>query len=311
MATTNKLKYISPAKEGYEDLGVEILDLHKSTDKNAEDINLIKESVKNIDTSSNSEIVNRIVNNENNILGLQGDVANINETIESLSNNHINTGYENVSINKEYIYDVEGKVIKEIFTGDMNRYIIYNYNENDLVESEIIYENGIEIGRKVYKYNSNDDVYRVVSSNGDSVNIAVMDYAIKNVTKRLEQIESNLKIGPNSDIDKIYKILQDMGVQIEIVTSLLPENITSLVDIPRLLDRMDMLEEKVNRQHIKFKFTIIGGKETYVIPKEVTEDTSIFLEGLLLDYGDDYIIENETITFNIPLIDGFEVQCKY
>lgn len=311
MTTKNKLKYISPAKEGYENLGVEILDLHKITGDISRGIEEVKESIKGLDPSLNSEIIETLREHGDDIATLKTNVVDINNEIEKIRDNHINTGFENISVNKEYQYDIDGRIIKEISTGDIERVIEYKYNDIDLITDEIIYENGIEVGRKEYQYNLDGDVYKIKSTNADMVNLAVMDYAIKDVEGRLKELERVMNVGHGSDIANIYKILSDLSVQVEVVTSLLPDNITSLVDIPRLIERIDELENRVNRQHVKFRFVVIGGKTEYEIPSNITDDSSVYLEGLLLDYGDDYVIENGYMIFNIPLIDGFEVQCKY
>lgn len=310
MTTKNKLKYINAAKDGYGDLGVEILSLHNDVDTVLHSIEEIKDTISSIDPSVDKELNSKVENVEIEVNKLKSNVEVIEESIKNLHDNHINTGFEKLSINKEYKYDVEGRLIEEISTGDSITVTKYLYDK-DTITSEIIYENGVEVGRKDYIYNSNGDIYKVRSTNGDVINIATMEYVIKDVEARLNRIESKLQIGDNSEISNINKTLEEVNIKVELLEKLLPENVTSLVEIPELIKKVELLEEKVNRSHTKYRFIVYSYENKYEIPEEVDKNSSIFLEGLLLDYGDDYTIQDGFIIFNIPLIDEFEVQCKY
>jgi hypothetical protein len=47
------------------------------------------------------------------------------------------------------------------------------------------------------------------------------------------------------------------------------------------------------------------------MPNTVPDTASIYLEGLLLNGGDDYIRGTDNITFLVPLVDDFTITCKY
>lgn len=315
-STRNKLKYISPAKEEFSNLGAEIIHIHEQNETNSSEISKLQDKVDNLDPSSNVEINNRLNKIDGEIVEVKDDIETLEKKVGNLSDNNMNTGYEKVSINKEYEYDGDGRIVKEISTGDVERVVVYTYNTDDVVTSEVIYEKGEEVGRKEYYYNLDGDIYKVKSTNGDTVNIAVMEFALKELGDRLEKIENSdlvslSQVLSGEDAKKLIKAVQDLSVKVSAVDNLLPENITSLIEIPRIVERLDELEKKVNRQHVKHKFIVYSYTNQYEIPADVSEESSVFLEGLLLDYGDDYTIEDGFMTFNIQLIDGFEVQCKY
>lgn len=309
----NRLAYISGSSEKYTNLGDELSQVHTSLDEMSDAIDSINDKLSNV--SGSEDCKKEIENINKKITQNISSIENIQEQIQSLNNNAIKVELANSSSIKEYKYDNNGNIISETISGDTNLKTKYEYDRNGNILSEKLFKDNEEVGNKLYEYNEEGYITKITSNNGDIINIASTTYAYDDLNRRLKILE-------NSDLGKIITTIQpqnlsnivntvnELYTKISIVNNLLPENVTSLIDIPSIKNQINVLNNKFDKKYSIYRFKTLTNVNVYSIPENVTDNSAIYLEGLLLD-SDDYKIENGKITFLCELQDDFEVQCKY
>lgn len=309
----NRLAYISGSSEKYTNLGDELSQVHTSLDEMSDAIDSINDKLSNV--SGSEDCKKEIENINKKITQNISSIENIQEQIQSLNNNAIKVDLANSSSIKEYKYDNNGNIISETISGDTNLKTKYEYDRNGNILSEKLFKDNVEVGNKLYEYNEEGYITKITSNNGDIINIASTTYAYDDLNRRLKILE-------NSDLGKIITTIQpqtlsnivntvnELYTKINIINNLLPENVTSLIDIPSIKNQINVLNNKFDKKYSIYRFKTSANINVYSIPENVTDNSAIYLEGLLLD-SDDYKIENGKITFLCELQDDFEVQCKY
>lgn len=311
MRTSNKLEYISSALKEYKNLRAEVLAIHEKIKENKNAI----DSIDNIDI--NVEEVEALVKEiKESISQNSDDIIDIIKRIENISDNAIRTGFENLSINRKYTYDSKGRIVKETLTGDSNKIIKYEYDNLGNVIEENIFEGEERVGGKKYIYDDDYNIVDVISDNADVVNIAVMDYALKDLDQRLKRIENNDIISLNSVLNaesatRLINKVNEMSILVDSLVGILPDDLTNMGIIPDILERLNYLESVVSGEYNMYSFVVKSNISKYALPDYITNRATVYMEGLLLERGDDYDIEKGHIIFYIPLIDEFEVLIKH
>lgn len=312
MSTLNKLKYIKATSDKYSNLYEELIDLENTIKTlsgkgtNIEDVNSAITSLKSI-----TNILTTEVN------GAKATYGSIDERFKTLDQYTILDVFKNITTSRTYEYNTDGYITKECVRGDIEYDKTYIYNDNnDIVKEETKSLDGTSIGNKTYTYNDDGCITKVDGVNIDDVLLATNSLVDKELDERISAIEKidiiKLMNGIQAtDIKTLINTLNNLYTRVEHLEVYLPGNESSLIDLPNLRDRITTIEDKLNSSYILHTFNVTTGILEYDVPSTVNDKTSIYLEGLLLDYNDDYTLTNNKIKFNIPLIDDFTVTCKY
>lgn len=318
--TTNKLKYIKATDNKYENLGDEIFDLHKEVLNNADKVSKAETTIDII--KSNIDIIKNTATDFSNktsdeVKTARGVYSNLSDRLSSMEQYKVLNAIEKISTSRTYEYDCEGNITKESIRGGIEYDIIYVYDGNGNIVREEIYDlSNSKIGYKEYIYDNKDSLIKANSVNADILSVATNSLIEKELQMRVSVLE-NLDLVQSAKVINVEKAklilekIQEFDSRIENIECVLPDNITTIIDVPNILKRLDDIDNRLNREYVLYEFLVSTGTTHYSVPDIITRNTSIFLEGLLLKYGEDYEINNGKMTFLIPLIDDFKVTCKY
>ncbi|URZ18520.1 hypothetical protein [Clostridium felsineum] len=315
--TTNKLAYIKASSDSYSDLGQELQKMHETDDENTNGINDIKNTIASIkdeaDKASNDS--NKIATE---VTTARGSYDNLNARLSDMSCYNILNDFEKISTKKTYEIDEAGNILKEHVRGQLNYDTIFTYDENkNIVKEELFDSNTKEsIGSKTYSYDEGGNISKIDSENADIVTVLTDSLALKDISNRLSKIEAidfikTAEVLNSSVAATLVKNTAELLARVENLETYLPNSNSELIEIPDILNRLTKLETKLDTSSVLYTFTVKASVTTYDIPSNVTDKTPIYLEGVLLNCGEDYTIKNNQINFILPLIDDFEVTCKY
>lgn len=318
--TRTKPSFIKPVKENYANLKEEILDLHNQADKQDKSQSLLEqgfievkekfEDIKYSVTNINADIIEEVTT-------ARGLYPNLNDRLDKMSGYELLKKFETLTTSKTYTYDELDRITNVVVRGDVNFDILYIYDEDSNIKREERHDiDGNLIGYKDYTF---DDVGQIITESGqntDDVITATTSLITEELDKRLSIIEAIdfVKLATDIsgyDVEYMFEILQEIKLRVQHVEMYLPENQGQLIELSSVFDRLETLEHRLNSDYVIYSFYVTTDKTKYSIPSTVPSNASIYLEGLLLSNGDDYIIDNGNITFLIPLIDDFTITCKY
>jgi hypothetical protein len=269
------------------------------------------QEIKNLDLSNiNAPLVKEMQD-------ARGTYSSINDRLNSMAAYDILHILERLTTNRTYEYNSDGNISKEIVRGDLSYDVIYLYDTNNNIRREERYDvNGVLIGYKDYTYDDLGQIKGVSGENADDVSIATNTLDIDELKKRMSAIESIdfIKLAGDlkgTNVESLLKSIQDILIRIQTLELYLPGNESKLIEIGGVLDRLDAIERRLNTNYVTYTFDVTSDVTEYTLPDNITSNFAIYLEGVLLDSGDDYIIDNGKIKFLIPLIDGFTVTCRY
>jgi hypothetical protein len=321
MRTSGRPTYIDPAKTGYANLREEILDLHSKSEaqeaalqNTATEFEVIKQEmqdIKNLDLENiNAPLVAELQD-------ARGVFPTVNDRLNSMAAYNILNVLEKLTTNREYEYDSEGYIVKEIVRGDLNYDIVYHYDSQRNIKREERYDtNGVLLGYKDYTYDDLGQIKTISGENADDVALATNTHEMAELRIRLAALESidfvNLANSiKGSDVKSLLNSIQEILTRVQNLEMYLPGNENRLIEIGSVLDRLDAIERRLNTNYVTYTFDVKSDVTEYTIPDNITGNYAIYMEGILLDEGDDYIIESGKIKFLIPLIDDFTVTCRY
>lgn len=318
--TRTKPSFIKSAKEGYVNLKEEILDLHsQSSDQENSQIdleqqfNVVKEQfneIKESVTSINNDIVDEVTT-------ARGVFPTLVDRLETMSGYELLKKFETLTTSKTYSYDDQDRITDVFVRGDVNFDILYYYDKDSNIRREERRDlDGNIIGYKDYTF---DDIGQIITETGentDDVLTATTSLITEELNQRLIKIEAIdfVKLAEaigNVNADNLWNIIQELLSSVQHLEMYLPDNQGQLIEISSILNRLDSLENKIDENHVIYSFDTTTDNATYTIPNTVPSNASIYLEGLLLTSGSDYLMADGSITFLIPLIDDFTISCKY
>jgi hypothetical protein len=108
----------------------------------------------------------------------------------------------------------------------------------------------------------------------------------------------------------LVQTMQDLVARVANLEYMLPGNVANIADIPYIMSKLNEFDYKLNNRTV-YEFDITTDTLEYYIPADITPTSEVYLDGLLLNYGEDYTITTGKMIFSIPLIDGLTVTIKY
>jgi hypothetical protein len=321
MRTSGKPTYIDPVKADYANLGEEILDLHTKQTAQETSIGDVKtefvtvkqdvQSIKDLDLENiNAPLLQELED-------ARGPYSSLSERFQYIDSFDILRILEKLSTSRTYEYDSEGYIVKEIVRGDLNYNVVYKYDSSRNITREERYDvNDVLLGYKDYTYDDIGQIRTVSGQNSEDIAIATNTLITDLLDARVKSLESIdfVKLAgqlQGSDVMSLLNSVQELLTRVQNLEMYLPGNENRLIEIGSVLDRLDAIEHRLDTNYITYTFDATSDVTEYDIPAEISSNYVIYLEGVLLDEGDDYIMENGKIKFLIPLIDGFTVTCRY
>lgn len=306
--------YIYPSNEEYKNLLEELIDIHSkiqtgSTDGIREQVSKLVQEVGDLRSSTsdaNTSIIGEIDK-------AKGTYPSIDDRFLALDKYDILKTIGSLSTTRDYEYK-NGLISREKIRGDLNFDIVYQYDsyENIIKETKLGLDGAI-IGEKIYTYTEDGYVASVNGTNADDVIMLSNALVDSEQNKRLNAIEAIdfVELGKVLDGWKLIEVaetVQELVTQVQHLMLNLPENIGYLINTSELIKRIEIIEERLDANKIYYSFDVVSAISTYDLPKEVKgKKFNVFMEGLLLEKDVDYLLNDLSITFLIPLIDGFTV----
>lgn len=310
--------YIYPSSEVYKNLLEELVDIHSKIQTG--DLSGITDQISKLvkevdDLKESTSLADKEINEE--LDGAKGQFPSINDRFLALDQYDILKTIFNINTTREYEYNNNGQITKEIVRGDMNYDTHFVYDSYDNITSETKYDlDGVVISERKYTYTPDGNIATVVGKNTDEIMLlsnAIVDYE---QNKRLEAIEAidfvELgKVLDGWDLIGVAETVQELVTQVQHLMLHLPENLGYLIDTSEVFRRLDTIEQRLDANEIYHTFDVVTGTTTYSIPPNIADKKfAVFMEGLLLEKDVDFSIKGDSITFMIPLIDGFTVTFK-
>ena len=309
--------YIYPAKEVYKNLHEELLDIHSrlasgSTDGIREQIDKLAQEVEELATSTSQS--NLEINKE--LDDAKGVYPSINDRFLALDQYDILRTLQLITTTREFEY-ANGYIVKEKIRGDMNYDVSYYYDSyNNIIRETKALLDGTIISEKNYTYTPEGNVASISGVNTDDIMLVTNALVDSEQDKRLDAIEAidfvELgKVLDGWDLIGVAKTVQNLVTQVEHLMLNLPENIGYLINTSEIMRRLESVEQRLDASEVYHAFDVVSTQTSYAIPVEIVDKKfGVYMEGLLLEKNEDYVIKNGVIEFLIPLIDGFTVTYK-
>lgn len=309
--------YIYPSKEEYKSLFDELLDIHTkiqtgSTDGIIEQVSELAKEVGGLKLSTSE--VDKAITEE--IDKAKGVYPSINDRFLALDKYDILKTLGALTTTREYEYK-SGMIHREKVRGDLNFDVTYEYDSYENLIREVKKDlSGSVIGEKHYTYTEDGYVASVSGVNSDDIMFLSNALIDNEQNKRLENIEAIdiIELGKVLEgwqLVEVAKTVQELVTQVQHLMLNLPENIGYLIDTSEVFRRLDDIEMRLDANNVYYSFDVNSLTTIYAIPDDIAgKNFSVFMEGLLLEKDVDYKIEDNQITFFIPLIDDFTVSYK-
>jgi hypothetical protein len=215
-------------------------------------------------------------------------------------------GVKPFSYHLEIVYNPDGSVQKEIYTGDINRTVSYTYDIEGNVLEKVVNENG-HIKKAYYNYDSEGNITSIVDEGTDLVVVEGMiggsfsgsyeSYDDTELRNKINELENN----KNSMENRIKEVESKINEQIkqDKIEGQLTDSPTLKTDIQMLTqivnDLIDNQEELLRRHqldliNVQFKYDIaldmVGNQcRNYFI--DVLQDTSNIEEMLYCEFNEE------------------------
>lgn len=309
--------YIYPSDSSYKNLLEELTDIHTRLNAGSVDdvraaLEALSKEVGRIDTTTSAADADI----KKHIDDAKGVYDSIDDRFLALDQYDILNTLQRISTTKQYEY-ADGKVSKVQVRGDMNYDIEYGYDSYDRKIREIKKDlNGNIISEKYYDYDANGELTNVRGRNTDDVMMVSNSLITHELDERLKNIEAIdfVKLSQTMgewDLIHVAKTVQELVTAVQHLMLNLPENIPYLIDTSEVFRRLDDIETRIDAAEVYRSFDVISTKQEYDIPDELVDKKfGVYMEGLLLEKGVDYVINDNKIKFLIPLIDDFTVSYK-
>lgn len=306
--------YIYPSKEEYKSLLDELIDIHNkiqtgSTDGIREQVSKLVSEVDDLKSSTSD--TNKAIEEEIN--KAKGPYTSINDRFLAIDQYDVLKTFDTLSTTRSYEYK-DGLVTKEKVRGDLNFDIEYVYDSySNVIKETRTDSQGMVIGEKTYTYSEDGSVSSVCGTNVDDIMVLSSSLIETEHDNRLKAIESidfvELgKVLEGWELIEVAETVQELVTQVQHLTLNLPENIGYLINTSELIRRIEEIEERLESNKVYYTFDVTSNTNTYNLPEELKgKFFNVFIEGLLLERGVDYVLNDTSITFLIPLIDGFTV----
>lgn len=310
--------YIHPSSEAYDNLLDELVDIHKKIQTG--DMSGIRDQISDIvkeveDLRQSTSLTDQEINKE--LSSAKGVYPSINDRFLSLDHYDILKNILNINTTRNYEYSQKGQIIKEIVRGDLNYDTTFVYDSYDNIINETKTDlSGNVISERNYTYTPDGNVSSVRGVNTDEIMLLSNALVDSEQDKRLEAIEAIdfVELGKTLDgwdLIGVAQTVQELVTQVQHLMLNLPENIGYLIDTSELYRRLDTIEQRLDANEIYYAFDVQTNVQKYNIPEHIIgKRFAVFMEGLLLERDVDYEINDNTIVFTIPLIDGFTVTFK-
>ena len=319
-ATTNKLKYIKATDPQYKDLGEEIRGLHVETEANAGKVTELESQMATVQTAVQETIDGASLSTEaleQEIADARGFNASLNERLTNMDLFRATEVLERLTVARTYEYSPNGDVTKETVRGELNYDTLYTYDGQGNITKEAFYDTeGLLIGQKEYEYDGLGQLLRSSSSGGEVLQVVTNSGVTNELAFRLAKIEAldfvkTAGILESATAETLMAFVQEMSSRVGNLEQLLPANLPNLITLPYITDKLQELENRITLSYKEHEFDVTSSEDTYYLPESVTSNSVVYIDGLMLEHGNDYVITDGKIVFLIPLIDGFSITVKY
>lgn len=306
--------YIYASLEKYKNLYEELIDIHNKIQEGSTDgiSERLAELIIEVDElkASTSTTDNAILKE---LKEAKGGFSSIDERFLALDQYGILNTMNKISTTRNYEYK-DGMVVKETVRGDVNFDIVYGYDSHENVIRETRYDlNGNIEGDRRYLYDSDGNIVTVISTNSDDIMTFTNALVDKEQNERLDKIEAIdfVELGrvlEGWNLIQVAETVQELVTQVQHLMLHLPENQGYLINTSEIIRRIEDIETRLDANEVYHAFDVVSTQTVYPIPENIVgKKFGVYMEGLLLEKGEDYVIEDGNIIFKIPLIDDFTI----
>lgn len=318
-----KTAYIAATKESYKNLREELLDLHEQISSKTSMDSSVSEKLEAAISSIDKLEIDYIEKERllNDVLlefkHAQGAYPTLDDRFVSLGGAEVIKELDSITTKREYEYDARGNLIKETIRGDVNTDIIYSYDVSGNIYRMDKYNlQGELIAYKTFDYDKDGNIIRTDGLNTEEVVMASSSLFNREFSQRLRNIEDIDIITVANGIKEynaksMWEIMSDLSSRTQNLERNLPDAPTSLIGLTSLMERLSILERKIDDEFRFYEMQTTKGIQIYSVPVEVPYNCQVHLEELKLNSGTDYILSDGKIKFFIEIIDEFRVKFKY
>ena len=316
MRANNSTKYIKSTKKEFGNFYEEVLELYNKINSSTLGIEDLKKEIEEFNNKINEN------NSNKDLEHIKNQIKDIINRINNIYTNTFDKDMELLTTTREYFYNSNNDIVKEVVSGDLEYTYEYLYDNKNISEVNIYDKKNNKIGFTRYIYDDLNNIKKIVSTNAEILSIATSSSRIKDLDNKFNNLISEDFINKinNLDNDKIldYKNeINSLYLKLEILEKGLPTS-EEMLKVPVILDRLSELEKIINKLNIDINynthcFNVSSNIYIYKIPENIDlKKSEVLIEGLKLDYGCEYIEhDNSSIEFLVPLIDGYKVLIEY
>lgn len=286
------------------------------------DLEGIQEELTSIISSSDSSITS-INNIATELSEARLGAASLKEKLIELQDRQLQVTSQRLSYTKT-IEKTDGKVSKEVYSGDIEQEIRFSYDQNGDLLAKVLFVNGLEIGRIDYSkdLNNNDvethvtfDIYNIGSDSItlNSIVSRLMSIENLNVAQRLDNLDAKTASG-NYDGTLVMNKLQTVENKVTTLESVAFENITEIINLPQWTARIQALEFESDTPFMVDEFEF-EGPMSLSLSGIVAHEIEVTCDGLefVLGESDDYVLslDKQSVILLTRPITGSKIRCKY